>query len=73
MAQLDDTLAAVDADTAQWLVNEAVLSMLSTKLVVFATNHVGLLPSDTRVLVLDHGKVILYPGASDSLCTIDCT
>ena len=54
---LDDTLAAVDAHVAQWLVSEALLQRLSNKIVIFCTNHVHLLPNSTRILLLADGKV----------------
>eukprot|EP00656_Telonema_subtile_P022979 TRINITY_DN2426_c0_g1_i4.p1 TRINITY_DN2426_c0_g1~~TRINITY_DN2426_c0_g1_i4.p1 ORF type:complete len:941 (-),score=342.43 TRINITY_DN2426_c0_g1_i4:107-2929(-) len=54
---LDDTLAAVDAHVAQWLVSKAILERLGGKLVLFCTNHVHLLPSTTRMVVLEHGRI----------------
>ncbi|GLT57463.1 hypothetical protein SLA2020_304330 [Shorea laevis] len=53
----DDPFSAVDAHTGSHLFKEVLLSMLSSKTVIFVTHQVEFLPAADLILVMKEGKI----------------
>ncbi|GKV44606.1 hypothetical protein SLEP1_g51770 [Rubroshorea leprosula] len=53
----DDPFSAVDAHTGSHLLKEVLLSMLSSKTVIFVTHQVEFLPAADLILVMKDGKI----------------
>ncbi|OMJ74362.1 hypothetical protein SteCoe_26717 [Stentor coeruleus] len=57
---LDDPLSAVDAEVANHLFNDCILSALKGKTIILATHQVHYLPQADKILVLNSGEMMFF-------------
>ncbi|CAF1345508.1 unnamed protein product, partial [Didymodactylos carnosus] len=55
---LDDPLAAVDTKVGKYIFQKCIRNTLKSKIVILVTHHVHFLQSATKILYVDHGKIV---------------